>query len=79
MTVTSHAAILYASSCIYLIAFSLISCQKVPTISIFALILYIIGVYLMISDPYAVKMGSDSPSLVGDLICFLGAAVGALG
>ena len=79
MTVTSHAAILYTSSCVYLIVFSLLLCQDVPTFCKIALVFYVTGVYLMISDPYAVKVGSDSPSLFGDLICFLGAAVGALG
>ena len=78
MTVTSHASILYSSSSVFMMLYFLVTGQPLPSACKIALMMYIGGGYLMISDPHATKVGSDESSMVGDLICFSGAAVGAL-
>ena len=78
MTVTSHAAILYSSCCVYMLLFALITGQNVPTLCKMALAFYVSGGYLMISDPSAAKVGAEGSTILGDVICFAGAAFGSL-
>lgn len=78
MTVTSHAVLLHDAMSIYLILFSMITCQEVHKLSMVGLVLFIIGIYIMIMDPYAIKKDANEPSLLGDIIAFIGAGAGAV-
>ena len=40
--------------------------------------IYLVGIFLMFTDPFAVKKEGDSHLLLGDLIAFIGAGSGAL-
>lgn len=77
MTITSHAAILYTSSSVYLIAFAIVTNKHIPAYCKAGIILYLIGAYFMISDPFAIKTTQSTPSLTGDFICFISAGLGA--
>ena len=77
MTVTSHAVLLYTSLSVYLISYNLITCQFVHNLSKAGLVFVILGIWLMISDPYAIKTNAEEPSILGSVIAFLGAGAGA--
>lgn len=58
--------------------FSLITCAKIHQLEVIGYLVFGLGVFLMFSDPYAVKTGEGGNAFWGRLIPFLGAGAGAL-
>ena len=77
MTITSHATILYSSSSVYLMALAIWTCKPLHKFELIGYGIYLVGAFLMLSDPDASKEGGDGPSYIGDFISFLGAGAGA--
>jgi hypothetical protein len=78
MTITSHAMVMYSSSGVYMLAWALITGAKIHRFEFYGYGLFFLGVFLMLTDPYAVKSGGTGNQYVGDLITFLGAGFGAI-
>jgi len=78
MTVTSHAMVMYSSTGVYMMAFILITGGIIHKFEYYGYALFFIGVFLMLTDPYAVKIGGTGNQYLGDLIGFLGAGAGAM-
>lgn len=78
MTVTSHAMVMYSSTGVYMLFFAIITGALVHRFELYGYGLYFLGVFLMFTDPYAVKVGGVGNQYVGDLITFIGAGFGAI-
>ena len=78
MTITSHAQIAFNATGIYILIFSLIVWSKINKFELAGHGLWIIGMILLMIDPYAIKVGSDKPSILGTLIVFIGAGFGSI-
>lgn len=79
MTVVSHAYVMYSSTGVYMFLISVIIGAGAHKLEYFGYAIYAVGVFLMFTDPFAVKKdGSSSNLLLGDLISFLGASSGAM-
>lgn len=77
LTLTSHADIMYSSTGVYVLILSLVTCKVVHKLEILGYMFFGVGVIIMITDPYATKLGEEH-SYMGDLIPFLGAGLGAI-
>ena len=77
-SITSHADILYSSTGIYVLLFSLVTCKFVHKLEIAGYGFFICGVALMLTDPFATKVGEGDQAYIGDTIAFLGAGLGAV-
>lgn len=78
MTVTSHAMVMYSSTGVYMLVFSIIMGSLVHKFELYGYALFFLGVFLLFTDPYAVKIGGSGNQYIGDLITFLGAGAGAI-
>ena len=78
MTITSHAMVMYSSTGIYMFAFGLIIGNSMHKLEYLGVTMYLVGVFLMLTDPFAVKIGAEGNQYVGDLIAFIGASAGAM-
>lgn len=78
MTITSHAMVMYSSTGVYLLAFAVISGSIIHKFEIYGYALFFLGVFLMLTDPYAIKEGGVGNQYVGDLITFLCSGAGAI-
>ena len=73
LTITSHADIMYWSSGVWIFIITLLTCKTVHKLEIYGYFIYLIGVYLMFTDPSASKTWMDGQSYIGDLYAFIGA------
>lgn len=78
MTITSHAMVMYSSTGVYMLAFTVLTGALVHKFELYGYALFFLGVFLMFTDPYAIKEGGVGNQYVGDLITFLGAGSGAI-
>lgn len=78
MTITSHAMVMYSSTGIYMFAFGLLVGNSMHKLEYLGVAMYLLGVFLMLTDPYAVKVGGEGNQYMGDLIAFVGASAGAM-
>jgi hypothetical protein len=77
-TVASHAHILYSSTGVYILLISLFTCKVVHKFEIIGYLIFVIGLFVALSDPLAEKHGGESQPLQGGLIAFVGAGFGAV-
>ena len=78
MTITSHAMVMYSSTGIYMFVFGIIIGNTMHKLEYFGMVMYLLGVFLMLTDPFAIKIGGEGNQLVGDAIAFIGASAGAM-
>ena len=78
MTITSHAMVMYSSTGIYMFVFGMIIGNTMHKLEYFGMVMYLLGVFLMLTDPFAIKIGGEGNQLVGDAIAFVGASAGAM-
>jgi hypothetical protein len=78
-TVASHAHVLYSSTGVYIIVFSLITCKIVHRFEILGYMIFVIGLFITLSDPLAQKQGDNSQHALGNIIAFVGTGFGAIG
>ena len=78
MTITSHAMVMYSSAGVYMFAFALITKASIHKFEYFGYFIFFVGIFLLLTDPYAVKEGGVGNQYVGDLIAFLSAFSGAI-
>jgi len=78
VTVTSHAMVMYCSTGVYFLFYALFTGKYVHMYELFGYALFFLGVFLMLTDPYAVKEEGSGNQYIGDLIPFLGAGAGAI-
>lgn len=78
MTITSHAMVMYSSSGVYMLLWSIITGVTIHKFEYLGYGLFFLGIFLMLTDPFAVKPGVEGNQYLGDLIAFGGAAFGAV-
>jgi hypothetical protein len=78
MTVTSHAHILFSSTGVYILIFSLITLKVVHKYEIVGYCIFIVGVFVTLTDPLAKKHGENDHALLGCLIAFIGGGFGSV-
>jgi hypothetical protein len=77
-TITSHAHIMYSSTGVYVLLFSLIARKIIHKFEVFGYFLLAIGVLIALNDPLAMKKGETNEPMLGCLIAFSGAGFGAV-
>ena len=78
MTITSHAMVMYSSAGVYMFAYALITRANIHKFEYFGHFIFFAGIFLLLTDPYAIKEGGTGNQYVGDLIAFISAFAGAL-
>lgn len=78
MTITSHAMVMYSSTGVYLLAYALITGAIIHKFEYCGYALFFLGVFLLFTDPFAVKKDGVGNQYLGDLITFLGSGAGAI-
>lgn len=78
MTITSHAMVMYSSAGVYMFAYALITRVTIHKYEYFGHFIFFVGVFLLLTDPFAIKEGATGNQYVGDLIAFISAFAGAL-
>ena len=68
---------MYSSTGICMFAFGLIIGNSMHKLEYLGVSLYLVGVFLMLTDPFAVKNGAEGNQYMGDLIAFVGVSAGA--
>jgi hypothetical protein len=78
MTISSHAMVMYSSTGVFMFAFAVVTRVAVHKYEVVGYSMFALGVILMFTDPYAIKVDGIGSQYLGDLIAFLGAGSGAI-
>jgi len=77
-SISAHAHILYGSTGVYILIFSLLTCKLVHKYEVIGYAVFLAGVALMLTDPFAHKTGGVDEAWIGNSAAFIGAGFGAV-
>lgn len=70
--------VMYSSTGVYMFVYALLTGVLIHKFEYIGYTLYVVGVFLMLTDPFAIKEGGVGNQYIGDLITFLSAGSGAI-
>ena len=78
MTISSHAMTMYSSTGVFIFIITAILGTTIHTYEFFGFGFYFAGVFMLLTDPHALKISETEHYLAGDFISFISAGSGAI-
>ena len=78
MTITSHTMVMYSSAGVYMFAYALITKASIHKFEYFGYSIFFIGIFLILTDPYAVKERWLSNQYIVDHITLINSIWGTI-